>query len=327
MARALITGITGQDGLYLGEFLAAKGYEVFGLVSRLDDAKRASVGGVIPTARLIEGDLTDPTTLTAALETAEPDEVYNLGGISFVGGSWENAGQVADITGKGALNMLDTTRRWAGDDLERVRFLQASSADMFGQAEQSPQNEETPFAPRSPYAVAKIFGHYMTMTYREAHGMHASSAILYNHESPRRGEQFVTRKITKAVARISLGLDESVALGDLDARRDWGFAGDYVRAMWLMLQQDAPGDYVIATGVAHSVREFVTAAFAAVGIDDWSSLVTQDARFMRPVAVNRLLGDASKARRELGWEPTMAFEELVATMVENDLAEQRALLG
>src|SRR6478736_5814603 len=292
MARALITGITGQDGLYLAELLLGKGYEVYGLVR-----------GAVPDVHVLTGDLTDMPSLMAALATSQPDEVYNRGAISCVAYSWQNARITTDVTGAGVLNMLEAVRLHAGDDPGRVRFYQASSSEM----------------------VAKVFGHYMTINYRESYGMHASSGILFNHESPRRGPEFVTRKVSQAVARISLGLQDELVLGNLEARRDWGFAGDYVDAMWRMLQQDEADDYVVATGETHSIRELLDAAFGHVGIDDWAHLVRTDPQFVRPAEVDLLVGDASKARERLGWEPTVDFRGLVSMMVEHDLGEQRRL--
>lgn len=323
--RALITGITGQDGLYLGELLSAEGYEVHGLVRSGSGPRYDDVRAAIPEAQLHVGDLTDPISLLRTLDAVQPSEVYNLGGISFVGSSWEHASAIADVTGKGALNLLDAIRIHVGEDMTRVRYYQASSSEMFGKAQEVPQHERTPFWPRSPYGVSKAFGHFMTVNYRESYGLHASCGILFNHESPRRGPEFVTRKITRAAARIALGLDQSVSMGNLDARRDWGFAGDFVRAMWLMLQQDVADDYIIATGETHSVRDFLTLAFSIAGVDDWESHVVLDPRFLRPTEGEQLVGDASKARTALGWSPTVSFEDLVAMMVENDLREQRAL--
>lgn len=325
MTRALITGITGQDGLYLAELLLSKGYEVFGIVRGQDNPKYATVREMLPAVTLIKADVTDISGLVRALRMAQPDEVYNLAAISFVPYSWENPGLTSDVTGKGVLNLLEAVRMWAGDDLSRVRFYQASSSEMFGRVQQVPQNEATKFWPRSPYGVAKVFGHHLTVNYRESYGLHASSGILFNHESPRRGAEFVTRKVTRAVARISLGLQEGLSLGNLDAARDWGFAGDFVEAMWLMLQQDVADDYVIATGETHSVRQLLDIAFGEAGIDDWSGLVTQDPRLIRPAEVDHLVGDASKARRVLGWKPTVGFADLIRIMVQADLEEQRML--
>jgi GDPmannose 4,6-dehydratase len=320
MPRALITGITGQDGLYLGELLLGKGYEVFGLIRGQNNPKSGMVQELLPDAVLVHGDLTDVSSLTRVLGVSQPDEIYNLGAISFVAYSWENASLTTDVTGKGVLNVLEAARLHAGDSLDKIRFYQASSSEMFGRVQEVPQTERTLLWPRSPYGVAKVFGHYMTINYRESYGMHASSGLLFNHESPRRGHEFVTRKISSAVARIKLGLQDELVLGNLDAKRDWGFAGDYVEAMWRMLQQPEADDYVIATGETHSIREFLELAFGAVGIADWDRFITQDQRFMRPAEVDLLIGDASKAKQVLGWSPTVSFPELVTMMVENDLA-------
>ena len=327
MKRALVTGITGQDGLYLSELLLSKGYEVFGLIRGQNNPKADLVRSVVPDVRLLHGDITDLSSLLRALSTAQPDEVYNLGAVSFVAYSWENARLTSDVTGLGVLNVLEATRLHAGPDLSGIRFYQASSSEMFGKVQDVPQRESTLLWPRSPYGVAKVYGHYMTINYRESYGMHASSGILFNHESPRRGPEFVTRKITQAVARISLGMQDSISLGNLDAKRDWGFAGDYVEAMWLMLQQDQADDYVVATGETHSIREFLEIAFAHVGIEDWQPKVTQDPRFLRPAEVDLLIGDPTKARQRLGWQPKVGFEDLVRMMVDSDLAEQRKTSG
>jgi GDPmannose 4,6-dehydratase len=324
MPRALITGITGQDGLYLSELLLAKDYQVFGLIRGQNNPKRELVEKTVPAVQLLTGDLTDLSSLIRAFSAAQPDEVYNLGAVSFVAYSWENARLTSEVTGLGVLNMLEATRLYAGDDLPGARFYQASSSEMFGKVREVPQRESTLLWPRSPYGVAKVFGHYMTINYRESYGMHASSGILFNHESPRRGPEFVTRKISQAVARISLGLQHELALGNLDARRDWGFAGDYVDAMWRMLQQDSGGDYVVSTGESHSIREFLDIAFQRVGIDDWSRYVVQDPRFLRPADVDALVGDATKAHDELAWKPTVTFAQLVEMMVDADLADQQA---
>jgi GDPmannose 4,6-dehydratase len=321
---ALITGVTGQDGLYLSEFLLAKGYEVYGLVRGQNNPK-VEIARAVPGLQLLFGDLTDLSSLLRAVHTARPDEIYNLGAISYVAYSWENARLTSDVTGMGALNMLEATRLYAGDDPGSVRFYQASSSEMFGKVQQVPQQESTLLWPRSPYGVAKVFAHYMTINYRESYGMHASSGILFNHESPRRGPEFVTRKVTRAVARITLGLQDHLELGNLDARRDWGFAGDYVEAMWLMLQQENADDYVISTGETHSIRELLDVAFAHAGIDDWAPLVRLNPAFLRPAEVDLLIGDCSKARQTLGWQPRVGFEEMIRMMVDADLAEQRAL--
>jgi GDPmannose 4,6-dehydratase len=320
MTSALITGITGQDGLYLAELLLAKGYDVYGLVRGQNNPKYAMVREVLPGVKLLTGDLTDMASLMRAFEASQPTEVYNLGAISFVAYSWENAHVTTEVTGKGVLNILDATRLFAGSDPGSVRFYQASSSEMFGKVQAVPQCETTLLWPRSPYGVAKVFGHYMTINYRESYGMHASSGILFNHESPRRGPEFVTRKVSLAASRISLGLQEKLVMGNLDARRDWGFAGDYVDAMWRMLQQDVADDYVVATGETHSIRELLDVAFARVGIDDWTPYVEQDPRFMRPAEVDELVGDASKALDRLGWKPAVGFTELVHLMVDSDLA-------
>ncbi len=319
MPRALITGITGQDGLYLGELLVSKGYEVYGLIRGQNNPKLDLVQRELPDVHLVTGDLTDVSSLTRVLGIAQPDEVYNLGAISFVAYSWENASITSDVTGKGVLNILEATRLHAGDDLDKVRFYQASSSEMFGRVQEVPQSEKTLLWPRSPYGVAKVFGHYMTINYRESYGMHASSGVLFNHESPRRGPEFVTRKISRAVARIKLGLQDNLVLGNLDAKRDWGFAGDYVEAMWRMLQQEQADDYVVATGETHSIRDFLDEAFAVAGIEDWTPYVEQDPRFMRPAEVDLLIGDPGKAREKLGWTPKVSFPELVRMMVESDL--------
>jgi len=322
MKRALITGITGQDGLYLGELLTAKGYRVFGTVRGFNNPRREQVAELLPDAKLIDADLTDVSSLHKALSESQPDEVYNLGAISFVGNSWENASRTAEVTAMGTLNLLEATRTHAGGDIAKVRYYQASSSEMFGKAQEVPQHETTALWPRSPYGVSKVFGHYMTVNYRESYGLHASSGILFNHESPRRGPEFVTRKITQAVARISLGLQNVLVLGNLDARRDWGFAGDYVQAMWLMLQQPEADDYIVSTGTTHSIRDFLTVAFGEVGIDDWEPYVVVNPEFFRPAEVVDIVGDSSKAREVLGWEPKIDFHQIVTMMIESDLREQ-----
>ena len=327
MPRALITGITGQDGLYLAELLLSKGYDVYGLIRGQNNPKFALVQEQVPEVKLLTGDLTDLSSLIRAFAEAQPDEVYNLGAISFVAYSWENARLTSDVTGMGVLNVLEATRLYAGSDIGKVRFYQASSSEMFGKVQEVPQRESTLLWPRSPYGVAKVYGHYMTINYRESYGMHASSGILFNHESPRRGPEFVTRKISQAVARISLGLQDNISLGNIDAKRDWGFAGDYVDAMWRMLQQDAGDDYVVATGETHSIREYLDIAFNRVGISDWAPLVLQDPRFFRPAEVDLLIGDPAKAKDKLGWTPSVSFPQLVEMMVDSDIAEQKALSG
>jgi GDPmannose 4,6-dehydratase len=304
MKRALITGITGQDGRHLSEFLAKKGYQVFGLVRGQNNPKTDLVLAENPALEVVEGDLRDLSSLIAIVEQVQPDEVYNLGAISFVQLSFKQAELTAEITGLGVLRMLEAVRIVGGTQDNPIRFYQASSSEMFGKVRQTPQTEETPFHPRSPY------------------GVDASSGILFNHEGPKRGLEFVTRKITNSVARIKLGLQESISLGNIDSSRDWGYAGDYVEAMWMMLQQDEPDDYVIATGETHTIREFLDHAFRQAEIDDWEPYVTQDPRFYRPAEVDLLIGDASKAREKLGWQPRVSFEELVHMMYEHDLKEE-----
>ena len=321
--RALITGITGQDGLYLGEFLAAKGYEVFGMVRGQSNPKIPVVEDVIPSIQLLEGDLRDLSSLISVLETAQPDEIYNLGAISFVGLSFKQPELTGDITAMGVLRMLEAVRIHTQGSMNGVRFYQASSSEMFGQTTETPQRETTQFHPRSPYGVGKVFGHYVTQNYRESYDAWACSGILFNHESPRRGFEFLTRKVTRAVARIALGHQKVLAVGNMDVSRDWGFAGDYVRAMWLMLQQDEPEDYVIATGQSHSVRDLLQVAFQHAGIDDWRPYVVQDERFFRPADVAVLVGDASKAREKLGWQPTVGFQQLIEMMVDADLENEK----
>lgn len=323
MPRALITGITGQDGLYLGELLRDKGYEVFGLVRGDSNPKLGIVEEVLPEVTLLQGDLVDVESLKSAFDMAQPDEIYNLAAVSSVAFSWKYPSLTTDVTAKGALNMLEATKHFAGEDLSRIRFYQASSSEIFGKAQEVPQTEKTLLWPRSPYGVAKVFGHHMTINYRESYGLHASSGILFNHESPRRGTEFVTRKITQGVARIALGLQHDITLGNLDVRRDWGYAGDYVEAMWLMTQHDVPDDYIVATGKDHSLFDFLAAAFASAGITKWQDKVKQDPQFMRPAEVDIVVGDATKAKTVLNWEPKVSFEELVDMMVQSDLAEQR----
>jgi GDPmannose 4,6-dehydratase len=322
MRRALITGITGQDGRHLSQFLSAKGYQVFGLVRGQNNPKTDLIQTENPALEVVEGDLRDLSSLIAVVEQVQPDEVYNLGAMSFVQLSFKQAELTAEITGLGVLRMLEAVRIVGGSENNPIRFYQASSSEMFGKVRETPQTENTPFHPRSPYGVAKVFGHYTTLNYREAYGIHASSGILFNHEGPKRGLEFVTRKVTNAVARIKLGLQESISLGDIDPKRDWGYAGDYVEAMWMMLQQEQPDDYVIATGKTHSIRDLLDSAFRLADIDDWRPFVRQDQRFFRPSEVNLLIGDASKARSQLGWTPKVTFEELVQMMYENDLKEE-----
>jgi GDPmannose 4,6-dehydratase len=320
MPTALITGITGQDGLYLAELLLGKGYQVYGLIRGQNNPKEAQVREAVPGVQLLSGDLQDMSSLLRALERSQPDEVYNLGAISYVAYSWEQAALTSSVTGMGVLSMLEAIRLYSHGEPDRVRFYQASSSEMFGKVQSVPQSESTLLWPRSPYGVAKVYGHYMTINYRESYGMHASSGILFNHESPRRGPEFVTRKVAMAVARISRGLQDELRLGNLDARRDWGYAGDYVEAMWLMLQADQPDDYVIGTGETHSIRELVELAFRHVGIEDWERHVVVDPEFFRPAEVDLLIADATKAREKLGWKPTVMFADLVRMMVDADLA-------
>jgi GDPmannose 4,6-dehydratase len=296
---------------------------VHGLIRGQNNPKLELVRSLVPDVRIHHGDLTDLSSLIRALRDSDPQEVYNLGAVSNVAYSWENVVLTTDVTAKGTLTVLEAIRLHVDDDLSAIRFYQASSSEMFGKVTEVPQHERTLPWPRSPYGVSKVFGHYMTINYRESYGMHASSGILFNHESPRRGPEFVTRKISQGVARIKLGLQDEIVLGNLDVQRDWGFAGDYVEAMWLMLQQPEGGDYVIATGETHSVRDFVEAAFAHVGIDDWRRHVRQDPRFMRPAEVDLVVGDASLAREVLGWKPTVSFGELVQMMVDSDLEATR----
>jgi GDPmannose 4,6-dehydratase len=312
--RALITGVTGQDGSYLAELLMDKDYEVFGMTRRASTENIERIGHLINRVTLIQGDLLDPSSLDAALRSAEPTEVYNLAAQSFVPTSWNQPVLTAEFTALGVTRVLEAIR--AVDP--GIRFYQASSSEMFGKVREVPQNEMTPFHPRSPYGVAKVYGHHITVNYRESYGLFAVSGILFNHESARRGLEFVTRKISDGVARIKLGLADELRLGNLESKRDWGFAGDYVEAMWLMLQQDEPSDYVVATGEEHSVREFVEIAFEHAGLD-WERHVVTDPAFLRPAEVDHLVGDASKARSALGWQPKVSFRELVEMMVDADL--------
>ena len=319
MARALITGITGQDGRHLAEFLHSKGYEVFGLVKGQNNPKAESIRDEFPFVQLVPGDLADFSSLVSALEMSQPDEVYNLGAISFVAMSFNQAELTGNITGLGVLRMLEAIRLVGGARKNPIRFYQASSSEMFGKVRETPQTEMTPFHPRSPYGVAKVFAHDITVNYRESYGMFACSGILFNHEGPRRGLEFVTRKITNSVARIKLGLQSELVLGNLEAKRDWGFAGDYVEAMWMMLQQPTPDDFVVATGKAHSIEQLLDVAFNAADLGDWRQFVRQDQRFFRPAEVDLLIGDATKAKTKLGWQPRVDFTTLIQMMVANDL--------
>ena len=324
MKRALITGITGQDGRHLSQFLADKDYQVFGLVHGQANPKIELVQRENAALELVEGDLRDLSSLIAVVEQVQPDEVYNLGAISFVQLSFKQPELTAEITGLGVLRMLEAVRIVGGSQNNPIRFYQASSSEMFGKVHETPQSEMTPFHPRSPYGVAKVFGHYTTMNYREAYNIHASSGILFNHEGPKRGLEFVTRKTTNAVARIKLELQQDITMGNIDSSRDWGYAGDYVEAMWMMLQQDEPDDYVIATGETHTIRELLDVSFKLAGIEDWAGYVKQDQRFYRPAEVDLLIGNASKAHEKLGWTPRVSFEQLVKMMYEHDLAEESA---
>ncbi|MEZ6004602.1 MAG: GDP-mannose 4,6-dehydratase [Planctomycetota bacterium] len=319
--RALITGITGQDGSYLAEFLLERGYQVFGLLRRSSSPHLERIEPILEQVELLSGDLLDTGSLVRALEEARPDEIYNLAAQSFVPISWSEPLSTASVTGLGPLRLLEAMRQAAPE----ARFYQASTSEMFGRAP-APQNEDTPFHPRSPYGVAKLFAHWATVNYRESYGLFATSGILFNHESPRRGLEFVTRKVSRAVARIALGLDERLELGNLEARRDWGHARDFVRAMWAMLQLDEPQDFVIATGQTHSVGELCAAAFGVVGLD-WRDYVVTSAKLLRPAEVDHLVGDASRARSVLGWQPEVSFAELVREMVESDLAALQARHG
>ncbi|MFM8521625.1 MAG: GDP-mannose 4,6-dehydratase [Acidimicrobiaceae bacterium] len=319
MARALITGITGQDGRHLAEFLHAKGYEVFGLVKGQNNPKAESIRDEFPFVQLVPGDLADFSSLVSALEMSQPDEVYNLGAISFVAMSFNQAELTGNITGLGVLRMLEAIRLVGGARKNPIRFYQASSSEMFGKVRETPQTEMTPFHPRSPYGVAKVFAHDITVNYRESYDMFACSGILFNHEGPRRGLEFVTRKITNSVARIKLGLQSELVLGNLEAKRDWGYAGDYVEAMWLMLQQPKADDFVVATGVTHSIEQLLEVAFNSAGLKDWRQYVRQDQRFFRPAEVDLLIGDATKAKTKLGWQPKVGFNELIEMMVRHDI--------
>jgi GDPmannose 4,6-dehydratase len=312
--RALITGITGQDGSYLAEFLLEQGYEVIGMLRRSSTVNFERIRHIQDKLTLVTGDLLDEVSMISLLREHRPAEVYNLAAQSFVQTSWSQPVFTGETTALGVTRVLDAIRIVDPD----IRFYQASSSEMFGKVVEVPQRESTPFYPRSPYGVAKVYGHWITVNYRESYGMHASSGILFNHESPRRGLEFVTRKISYGVARIRLGMDRDLGLGNLDAQRDWGFAGDYVKAMWMMLQQDRPDDYVVATGETHSVRRFCELAFSHVGLD-WQDYVVLDERFMRPAEVDLLVGDAAKVRATLGWRPDTSFENLVRMMVEADV--------
>ncbi|MEQ1727273.1 MAG: GDP-mannose 4,6-dehydratase [Vicinamibacterales bacterium] len=313
--RALITGITGQDGSYLAELLLEKGYEVYGIARRLSAPNSWRIDHIMDRITVRPGDLLDQLSLLKVIDEVRPQEVYNLAAMSFVPASWDQPMLTGEFNAQGVTRMLDAIRRVD----PAIRFYQASSSEMYGKVREVPQTEMTPFYPRSPYGVSKVYGHYITVNYRESYNLFAVSGILFNHESPRRGLEFVTRKVTDGVARIKLGMKDTLGLGNLDAQRDWGFSGDYVYAMWLMLQQDRPDDYVISTGISHSVKELVQIAFERVGLD-WEKHVKLDPAFLRPAEVDHLLGDCSKAKTELGWEPKVDFRGLVEMMVDADLA-------
>lgn len=321
MKKAFITGITGQDGSYLAELLLDKGYEVYGLTRRTSTQNVERIQHLVddPRLTLISGDLLDQHSLTQALQKVNPDEIYNLAAQSFVQTSWEQPVLTGEFTALGVTRMLEAVRLVS----PHARFYQASSSEMFGKVQAVPQSEDTPFYPRSPYGVAKVYGHWITVNYRESFDLYAVSGILFNHESPRRGLEFVTRKIAHGIARIAAGLQDKIVLGNLDAKRDWGYAKDYVEAMWLMLQQDQPEDYVIATGETHSVREFIIEACQVAGIPNWEAVVQTDQKYMRPAEVDLLVGDASKAHEKLGWRPQTSFKDLVRIMVEAELEQVR----
>lgn len=312
--KALVTGITGQDGSYLAEFLLAKGYDVYGMIRRTSTVRYERIRHIQDQLHLIQGDLLDQTSLVRAISEIQPDEIYNLAAQSFVPTSWNQPVFTGDVTALGVTRMLEAVHTVA----PKARFYQASSSEMFGKVVEVPQTEATPFYPRSPYGVAKVYGHWITVNYRESYNMFAVSGILFNHESERRGLEFVTRKVTYHVAKIKLGLTHEIRIGNLESKRDWGFAGDYVEAMWLMLQQDEPQDFVIATGVTHTIEYLLKIAFECVGLD-WHNYAVQDPKFMRPAEVDLLVGDATKAKNILGWAPTVSFEQLIQMMVEADL--------
>jgi GDPmannose 4,6-dehydratase len=315
MKSALITGITGQDGAYLAEFLLKKGYKVHGLVRRLSTPNYWRLEPFVNKLVLLDGDMTDEASLINAIKTSKPDEVYNLAAQSFVATSWKQPVLTSEVTAIGTLKLLEAVKQFAPN----AKFYQASSSEMYGNATENVQDEQTAFRPRSPYAISKLFAHWIAVNYRESYGMFVCCGILFNHESPKRGIEFVTRKITDGVARIKLGLSDKLVLGALDSKRDWGYSGDYVEAMWLMLQQEKPDDYVISTGLTHSVKDFVEAAFKAAGISDWQKYVKQDPKFMRPAELHTLQGSSRKAKEKLGWQPRVNFNELVKLMVEEDI--------
>ncbi|MCL5675868.1 MAG: GDP-mannose 4,6-dehydratase [Patescibacteria group bacterium] len=320
MKKALITGITGQDGSYLAEFLLSKGYQVFGLTRRTSTVNYERIKHIRDKVTVLQGDLLDQYSLTQAIIESEPDEIYNLAAQSFVPTSWNQPVLTGEVTALGVVRMLEAIRMV---NPSKIKFYQASSSEMFGKVLESPQTEKTPFYPRSPYGAAKVYGHYITVNYRESYNIYACSGILFNHESPRRGLEFVTRRISNGVARIKLGLQKNLILGNLNSRRDWGFAGDYVEAMWLMLQQKTPDDYVVATGENRSVKDFVEEAFKVIGISDWQKYVQTDKKLLRPAEVDFLIGDASKAERILHWKPKTSFKALVKMMIEEDLKREK----
>ena len=315
MKRVLITGINGMDGSYLADLLLTKGYEVYGMERRSSSKNRTNTSHLEGKITFVNGDLGDQNSLVRCLRESDPHEVYNLGAQSFVGESWNTPEQTSDVTGLGVLRMLEAMREYG----KKVKFYQASTSEMFGRMVENPANENTPFYPRSPYGVAKLYGHWITKNYRESYDMFNVSGILFNHESERRGIEFVTRKITDGVARIHSGLEDHISLGNLDSKRDWGYSPDYMEAAWLMMQQDEPDDFVIATGKSHSIREFLDIAFSEVDITDWDKYVRLDPRFERPAEVAVLCGDSSKAREQLGWKPKTSFEDMVRKMVVNDI--------
>jgi GDPmannose 4,6-dehydratase len=314
--RALISGINGMDGSHLSDLLLSKGYEVIGIERRKSTEDRTNTAHLVGKVYFMKGDLADQNSLVRCLKEAQPHEVYNLAAQSLVEDSWDTPEVIANTTGVGVLRMLEAIREYGNKD---IRFYQASSSEMFGKMVENPSRETTPFYPRSPYGVAKLYGHWITKNYRESYDMYNCSGILFNHESERRGKQFVTRKVTHGVARIYLGLAENLALGNLEASRDWGYAPDYVEGMWRMLQQDEPDDYVLATGITRTIRELLDEAFKAIGVTDWSRYIVKDEKFFRPAEVDVLRGDATKAKEKLGWEPTTPFSEMVSRMVKNDI--------
>ena len=316
MKRVLITGINGMDGSFLADFLLEKGYEVYGMERRSSSKNRINTGHLEGNITFLNGDLGDQNSLLRCLKESNPEEVYNLASQSFVGESWNTPEQTGDVTGLGVLRMLEAIREYG----KPVKFYQASTSEMFGRMVENPAKETTPFYPRSPYGVAKLYGHWITKNYRESYDMFNVSGILFNHESERRGIEFVTRKITDGVAKVHLGYEDHIKLGNLDSKRDWGYSPDYMEAAWLMMQQDKPEDYVIATGESHSIKDFLDVAFNCVGIDDWSNYVVQDERFMRPAEIDVLCGDSTKAREVLDWKPKTSFEDMVSRMVINDIA-------